>query len=166
MTEPTQTSQPTGDAPQSMWLRQDRAEATPAPTGADAVWAAARASQAAKPAPSAPKALMSRWIDERDGGKATFFFGRTLPMPMYTVIFATLAVITFIEVIISELPEGLLGTSLLVLLSIAKAVLVILFYMHLRNDSRIFFVALLLPIIVATIATMFLLAVPTTGYIY
>jgi len=154
-----------------MWLRGDRAEAvavpsTSAPTGAEAVWAAARASQAAVKAPTPPKPLMSSLIDERDGGKATLFFGRTIPMPMYTVIFGTLAIITLVEVIISELPEGFVGTLLLVVLSLAKAVLVILFYMHLRHDSRIFFAALLLPLVIAVVATMFLLAVPTSGYPY
>ncbi|PJF25318.1 MAG: hypothetical protein CUN53_13405 [Phototrophicales bacterium] len=175
-TKPTESN----EEAQSMWLRSERAEASaraeaaahdepatlaPAPT-AEAVWAAARASHAEAPAPRAPRPLLSAWIDERDGGDSTYFFGRVIPMPMYTVIFGTLAVITLIEVVISELPEGFLGTLSLVVLSLAKAVLVILFYMHLRNDSRVFVIALILPLIIGLISAMFLLSVPTTGYPY
>lgn len=175
-TKPTESAEES----QTMWLRSERAEASasaeasthdepttraPAPS-AEAVWAAARASHAEAPAPHAPRPLLSRWIDERDGGDSTYFFGRIIPMPMYTVIFGTLAVITLIEVIISELPEGFLGTLSLVTLSLAKAVLVILFYMHLRNDSRVFIIALVLPLIIGLISAMFLLSVPTTGYPY
>ncbi len=92
------------------------------------------------------------------------FGGRT--MPIYTAIFAILAVITIIEVVIAELPDGWLGTLLLVILSAAKAILVVAFYMHLREDSRIFLAALLLPLFIGIIAMLFLLAVPTTGYAY
>lgn len=141
----------------------ERASADPSQ---DAVWAAARASHADAPAPRAPKPLMSGWIDDRDDGKATYFFGRIIPMPVYTVVFGVLAGITLVEVIISELPEGFLGTLLLAALSIAKAVLVVLFYMHLRSDNRIFALALILPLMVGIIATMFLLAVPTVDYPY
>ncbi len=175
-TKPTEAAEES----QTMWLRSERAEAAapaaasitdapsppvPAPA-AEAVWAAARASHADAPAPRAPRPLLSAWIDERDGGDSTYFFGRIIPMPMYTVIFAVLAVITLVEVIISELPEGFLGTLLLVALSLAKAVLVVLFYMHLRSDSRFFAAALILPLIIGLISAMFLLAVPTTGYPY
>lgn len=180
-TKPTESAEES----QTMWLRSERAEASasaeaaatsetshdeptaiaPAPS-AEAVWAAARASHAETPAPRVPRPLLSAWIDERDGGDSTYFFGRIIPMPMYTVIFGVLAVITLIEVVISELPEGFLGTLSLVTLSLAKAVLVILFYMHLRNDSRVFVVALILPLIIGLISAMFLLAVPTTGYPY
>lgn len=153
------------EQPQSMWLRSERAEAA-APASVEAVWAAARASHDEAPAPRPARPLLSRWIDDRDGGDSTYFFGRIIPMPLYTVIFAILAVITLVEVIISELPEGALGTLLLVLLSLAKAALVILFYMHLRSDSRVFALALILPLIIGLISAMFLLAVPTTGYPY
>jgi caa(3)-type oxidase subunit IV len=180
-TKPTESTEES----QSMWLRTERADASPSakPTAnvepsatdasalapapsAEAVWAAARASHAEAPAPRVARPLLSSVIDERDDGDSTYFFGRIIPMPMYTVIFGTLAVITLIEVVISELPEGFLGTLSLVVLSLAKAVLVILFYMHLRNDSRIFAVALILPLIIGLISAMFLLAVPTTGYPY
>jgi hypothetical protein len=38
------------------------------------------------------------------------------------------------------------------------------FYMHLKDDSRIFAGAIILPIIIALIATLFLTAVSPTGY--
>jgi cytochrome c oxidase subunit 4 len=99
-------------------------------------------------------------------GDKTVVFGRTFDMPIYTFVFFVLAAVTVVEVIIAELPEGFLGTALLVGLSAAKAVLVVLFYMHLREDSRIFALALIIPLIIAAIAALFLLAVPTTGYSY
>jgi caa(3)-type oxidase subunit IV len=99
-------------------------------------------------------------------GDTTVIFGRTFNMPIYTFVFFVLAVVTVIEVIIAELPEGLIGSALLVALSAAKAVMVVLFYMHLREDSRLFALAIIIPLIIAGVATLFLLAVPTTGYSY
>jgi caa(3)-type oxidase subunit IV len=99
-------------------------------------------------------------------GDTTVVFGRTLNMPIYTVVFFALAVITVIEVIIAELPEGFVGSALLVALSAAKAVMVVMFYMHLREDSRLFALAIIIPLIIAGVAAMFLLAVPSTGYSY
>ncbi len=99
-------------------------------------------------------------------GDTTVLFGRTINMPIYTVVFVALAIITIIEVIIAELPEGLLGSTLLVALSAAKAVMVVMFYMHLREDSRLFALAIIIPLIIAGVAMLFLLAVPTTGYSY
>jgi cytochrome c oxidase subunit IV len=96
----------------------------------------------------------------------THLFGRTLPMPLYTVIFSVLAILTIIEVIITELPEGWLGTLLLVTLSVIKAVLVVWFYMHLRSDSKLFAIALILPLFLGLVATFFLIAVPSVGYGY
>jgi caa(3)-type oxidase subunit IV len=96
----------------------------------------------------------------------TVLFGRTLPYSVYTVVFGVLAVVTLVEVLIAELlPKSFfLTVPLLIVLSGFKAVLVVLFYMHLREDSRLFAVALILPIIVAAISVLFLTAVPASGY--
>lgn len=94
----------------------------------------------------------------------TVLFGLTIPLPIYTVVYVTLAIFTAIEVAISSLPHGWLGTALLVGLSGAKAVLVVLFYMHLKEDSRLFAFALALPLFIALVASMFLLTVPSSGY--
>lgn len=96
----------------------------------------------------------------------TTFMGRTFPFPLYTSVFLTLGVVTIIEVLIAEiLPHELFITILLLVgLSLFKAVLVVYFYMHLREDSKIFTAALLLPVLVGLVAMLFLAAVPPTGY--
>jgi cytochrome c oxidase subunit 4 len=67
----------------------------------------------------------------------------------YLLVFAGLAILTFIEVAVSYITGGL-KVPLLILLSAMKAMLVILFFMHLRYDSRwyafIFFAPLVLVI--------------------
>lgn len=94
----------------------------------------------------------------------TEVFGQVIPLPLYTVVFLTLGAITLLEILIAELPEGFIGTSLLLALSAAKVIMVVLFYMHLRTDNRIFAFALGFPLFMAAIAILFLIAVPTTGY--
>ena len=68
------------------------------------------------------------------------------------------------DIILSELPRGFLTIPIMISLALVKSVLVVAYYMHLREDSRIFTLVLLLPAFVALIATLFLLAVPVTGY--
>jgi len=99
-----------------------------------------------------------------DDHSKTVLFGRVLPYPIYTVVFGALAVLTICEIIIAELPDGFLTVPLLVALSLTKAVLVVMFYMHLRQDSRIFTATLLIPVLMALVAVLFLIAVPSTGY--
>lgn len=96
----------------------------------------------------------------------TTIAGRTFPYPIYTVIFGILGVITIVEILIAELlpREFFLTPILLIGLSIVKAVLVVQHYMHLKEDSKVFAIALLLPVFISLISVMFLLAVPTTGY--
>jgi len=114
--------------------------------------------------------------DMADQAKATFhplphaiaddtvLFGYTIPLPLYTVIYAGLAIITLLEVIISSFPHSIFTTIPLILFSITKAVTVILFYMHLREDSRIFAFAIILPMFIALVASIFLLSVPPGNY--
>lgn len=95
----------------------------------------------------------------------TILFGRRINANFYVVIFGILALITLVEIIIAEVfSEGFIRTVPLVVLSLAKAVMVMLFYMHLREDSKIFAAAVALPLIVGIVSVMFLLAVPSTGY--
>lgn len=85
--------------------------------------------------------------------------------PIYTVVFGTLAVITVVEVLFAEVfPDGFLLTLVLVALSLCKALMVMWFYMHLKDDSRIFAFAIALPVMIALVATLFLAAVPPFGY--
>lgn len=75
--------------------------------------------------------------------------------PKYLLVFASLAVLTAIEVAITYVPllKPVL-TPLLLSMSFLKAMLVILYFMHLRFDSRwfafIFFIpfVLVLPMLV------------------
>lgn len=98
-------------------------------------------------------------------GSTTVVLGRVIPFPLYTVVFGILGTITLVEVGSAEIfPDGWLLTLWLGGLSISKAVMVMWFYMHLKDDSRIFAGAIILPIIIALVATLFLTAVPMTGY--
>ncbi|MFZ4816494.1 MAG: cytochrome C oxidase subunit IV family protein [Phototrophicaceae bacterium] len=82
----------------------------------------------------------------------------TVPGGLYTVVFGVLAVVTLIEILLAEsgLP-GVINYPLLTALSIGKAVLVVLYYMHLRQDSRIFAWAFGAPLVIAALIIGFLL---------
>ena len=67
----------------------------------------------------------------------------------YLLVFVALAVMTAIEVFVAQTP-GIPVVPVLLAMSLAKALLVILYFMHLRYDSRwyslIFFAPFLLVI--------------------
>lgn len=101
----------------------------------------------------------------QDDGTTTLPFIGKVPFPVYTVVFIALGILTVIEVILAGVIEAeSLRVGVLVILAIAKASLVILFYMHLRHDSRFFAMALLLPTFIALLSALYLLGVPSTGY--
>ena len=97
---------------------------------------------------------------------------------IYTVVFGALAILTILEVLIAEVLnsaiEGVadggaggltaLKAFLLLGIGIIKSTLVILFYMHLKDDNRILAIVLLLPLLIAALSVLFVLAVPPTGY--
>jgi caa(3)-type oxidase subunit IV len=93
----------------------------------------------------------------------TVLFGRELPFPVYTVVYGGLALLTLIEVGISQIPSGFLTIPVLLAIAFFKAGLVVWFYMHLNTDSRIFAITLIIPLVMVIIATLFLMIVPT-GY--
>ncbi len=66
--------------------------------------------------------------------------------PPYHLIFIFLAVFTALEVGASYLPEGI-KIPILVVLAVVKAMLVILFFMHLKYDRKVY----LLPFIIALV---------------
>src|SRR5689334_17321384 len=76
----------------------------------------------------------------------------TVPGGIYTVVFAGLGILTLIEVAVSgiALSDDVAWIKGLILLAMAfgKAALVALFYMHLRKDSRIFALAMIVPLII------------------
>lgn len=55
----------------------------------------------------------------------------------YLVVFLILALFTALEVGASQLPPNI-KIPVLVLLALAKASLVVLYFMHLRSDSRVY----------------------------
>ncbi len=57
--------------------------------------------------------------------------------PNYVVVFIALAILTAAEVTVTQIPT-IPHAPILIPLSILKAALVALFYMHLRSDRRIF----------------------------
>jgi cytochrome c oxidase subunit 4 len=56
----------------------------------------------------------------------------------YLAVFIVLAVFTGIETLVSYVPQASIKIPVLVALSIVKAVLVLLYFMHLKSDQRIF----------------------------
>ncbi len=96
---------------------------------------------------------------------------------IYTVVFGGLAVLTVIEVLSAELlksaihdiPDAaaaLQAIKAILLLGIAiiKSSLVIWFYMHLRSEKPLIAAVILLPLLIAGLSIMYLLAIPPSGY--
>lgn len=96
----------------------------------------------------------------------TTILGRTVTVPggIYTVVFGFLAVATVAEVLLGGLPSGILLIPLLLAIATIKAGLVVAYYMHLRVDSRLFLYILLVPLVLALLATLYLIAVPPVAY--
>ncbi len=68
--------------------------------------------------------------------------------PNYLLVFASLAVLTAIEVGITYVPAlKAVATPILLALSFFKAMLVILYFMHLRFDSRWFAFIFFIPFV-------------------
>ena len=63
---------------------------------------------------------------------------KTKKHPNYVAVFFALAILTAIEVATTQLTLPVSRAVILVPLSVIKALLVALFYMHLRTDRRIF----------------------------
>ncbi len=98
-------------------------------------------------------------------GDTTTLFGRTFDIPIYTAVFMALGVLTVLEVMLAELLGGIEPLKIAVLLGIAlaKAGLVVVFYMHLNTDSRVFAITLALPVFLLAIVAVYLVAIPSTG---
>lgn len=88
-----------------------------------------------------------------------------VPGGLYTVVFGVLALVTIIEVIIAESPlPGGVAYPLLAALSIGKAVLVVMYYMHLLEDNRIFLWAFGVPLAMAAMIILFVMAINPVAY--
>lgn len=96
---------------------------------------------------------------------------------VYTVVFGGLAVLTVIEVLSAEFLKGAIHDAsdaaaalqaikaiLLLGIAIIKSSLVIWFYMHLKSENKLIVVVILLPLLIAGLSIMYLLAIPPSGY--
>ena len=72
------------------------------------------------------------------------------------LVFAVLAILTVVEVAISLIP-GWVKNPLLLAISLVKASLVVLYYMHLRYEKPIYFVIFVTPTIMAVLLATILL---------
>ncbi len=96
----------------------------------------------------------------------TVVLGReiTITGGLYTVVFILLAVATVLEITIGGLPEGVLLIPLLLAFAVIKATLVVTYYMHLKTDSRLFTWVLIVPLLIALAAMLYLLSAPPVLY--
>lgn len=81
---------------------------------------------------------------------------------IYTVVLFALAGLTLIEAGLTFLPENAFIVLILVTLSLIKAYLVCMFYMHLNTDNPLFRLALIAPLIIVLISIGYLIFVPAT----
>ncbi len=81
-------------------------------------------------------------------------------MRRYVVVFAALAAITLIEIGMSQASlVASVATGLFLAFSLTKAALVVMFFMHLRDDSRIYTAIFLLPVVlVLAFSTLMLMS--------
>jgi cytochrome c oxidase subunit 4 len=84
----------------------------------------------------------------------------TAKRPNYLFIFIALAVFTLIETLVSYIQQAAIKVPTLIVLSVVKAVLVLLYFMHLKFDSKVFsylFIAgciLVIPLILVIVIVM------------
>jgi cytochrome c oxidase subunit 4 len=62
----------------------------------------------------------------------------TAKRPNYLFIFIALAVFTLIETLVSYIQQTAIKVPTLIVLSVVKALLVLLYFMHLKFDSKVF----------------------------
>lgn len=82
---------------------------------------------------------------------------------IYTFIFGVLAALTLVEVALTFIPENAFVVVILTVLSLFKAYLVCMYYMHLNTDNKLFRWALILPLIVVILSVAYLIFVPRLG---
>jgi cytochrome c oxidase subunit IV len=85
---------------------------------------------------------------------------QTAKRPNYLFVFIALAGFTLIETLVSYVQQAAIKLPTLIVLSVVKAVLVLLYFMHLKFDSKLFsylFIAgcvLVIPLILAMVLIM------------
>jgi len=84
----------------------------------------------------------------------------TARRPNYLLIFIALTVFTLIETVVSYVQQAAIKLPTLIVLSIIKALLVLLYFMHLKFDAKVFsylFIAgcvLVIPLILVIVLVM------------
>jgi len=58
--------------------------------------------------------------------------------PNYLYVFIALAVFTLIETLVSYVQQEAIKLSTLIVLSVIKVILVLLYFMHLKTDSKLY----------------------------
>lgn len=140
---------------------KDAEEAAPVQAFDQAVTAIEEAIETVGAVPTTPEEAHA----DAHHGDTTVIFGREYPVPVYTAVFATLGLLTVIEVLIAEIISAeVIKIPLLLGIAVAKAGLVVIFYMHLNTDSRIFALTLAVPVGLALLSVFYLLGVNPTGY--
>jgi caa(3)-type oxidase subunit IV len=78
----------------------------------------------------------------------------------YVTVFLALAAITAFELVLTQVGLAVsAANALFLVLSLAKAALVVMFFMHLKQDSRIYTAIFLLPVIlVLAFSTLMLMS--------
>ena len=85
---------------------------------------------------------------------------QTAKRPNYLFVFIALAGFTLIETLVSYVQQAAIKLPTLIALSVVKAVLVLLYFMHLKFDTKLFsylFIAgcvLVIPLILAIVLIM------------
>ncbi len=82
--------------------------------------------------------------------------------PNYVLVFFALALLTVLEIIVAQLP--LPRATILIPLSIIKASLVAMFYMHLRSDRRIFSALFILGFLLGIAMLISFILLVNTGF--
>jgi caa(3)-type oxidase subunit IV len=82
---------------------------------------------------------------------------------IYTFIFGVLAVLTLIETALTFIPENAFIVTILVVLSLIKAYLVCMYYMHLKDDNPLYRFTLIIPLIIVILSVAYLIFVPRLG---
>ena len=59
------------------------------------------------------------------------------PRKMYYTIFASLMVLTLVTVLVARIDLGIMNTVVALTIAVAKALLVVLYFMHVRWSSRL-----------------------------
>jgi cytochrome c oxidase subunit 4 len=76
----------------------------------------------------------------------------------YLGVFAALAVITLIELVFTGLDNQVIKLGALIILSIAKFCLVVMFFMHLKGDKKIYSLLFIGPLFIGAGVLLTLIA--------